>query len=212
MKKTAGFLLLSTVLVLCGCQAIFTYSPLSGLKRDPATMTPAQRITYAQDALASGDPAAMKAAYEAIKNDTSSTAQYTAAQLGIELSGIPTVLREIASNPSSVTTQLNTISAFIASHNLDPNYMVAAAAQLAAAEAAGATLTTMDYAMETMGQLLGLTGGTWNISGLPPGTGAAMVANPASPISKALANVSSLPSGDPLKDFITQLSSYVGGI
>ena len=141
----AAAALSAAALLLGSCQAMFTYSPLSGLKRPPSSMTPAQRLTYAQDALASGNTADMKAAYDAIKNDSGASAQYTTAQLGIQLSGVPQVLVQIAADPSTVTSQLNTIDAFITSHGLDPTYMVAAAAQLAAAQAAGATLSTMDY-------------------------------------------------------------------
>jgi hypothetical protein len=210
MRKTAGFVLLASLIVLGGCQAIFTYSPFSGLRRPPSSMTPAQRLTYAQDALASGDAAAMKSAYDAIKNDSGSDAQYTAAQLGIELSGVPTVLREIASDPSTVTTQLNTISAFIAAHNLDPTYMVAAAAQLSAAQAAGATLTEMDMAMGAMGILLGgAQGAAWDVTTLH---GTAAQASSLAFLAPAVMQVASLPAGDPLKDFITQLNSYIGSI
>jgi hypothetical protein len=209
MRKAAVFLVPALVLLLAGCQAIFTFSPLSGLKRDPSTMSPEQRLTYAQDALASGDTAAMQKAYDAIKNDTSGQAQYTAAQLGIEISGVPTILREIASDPSTVTTQLNAIDSFITSHNLDPNFMVAAAGQLINAAAAGVPLTTMDYAMGAMGIMLGgakSLNGNWNFSGLG-GTGAQLVA--VAFLAPAVSNVVSLPSGDPLKDFITQLNNYI---
>ena len=151
MRKSAGSLILAMLTLLGGCQALFTFSPLSGLKRDPADMSPEQRLAYAHDALASGDHDAMLAAYNAILGDTSADAQYTSAQLGIELSGVTQVLLDCANDPSIITAQLNTIDAFITAHNLDPNYMVAAAAQLAAAAAVGAVLSTMDYAMGSMG-------------------------------------------------------------
>jgi hypothetical protein len=191
---------------------MFTYSPLSGLRRPPSSMTPAQRLTYAQDALASGDTAAMTEAYEAILNDPGADAQYTAAQLGIELSGVPDLLVEIAGDPSTVTAQLDTINAFITEHNLDPNFMVAAANQLIAAEALGATLTTMDRAMGAMGLMLGgaqaLHGiGNWDFAGLggSPDQAAAVFF-----LAPAVAEVASLPSGDPMKDFITELNTYIG--
>jgi hypothetical protein len=206
MRKTVSFLLLAAVFVLGGCQAIFTFSPLSGLQRDPSSMPPGQRLEYAKQALASGDTTAMKKAYDAIKNDSSADAQYTAAQLGIELSGIPTALLDAVSNSGNLTNDLNTINNFIAAHNLDPNYMVAAAVQLAAAKAAGAVLTTMDYAMEAMGQVLSFTGGTWNIPGVPGGTGVT-VAN--GDFHNAVTNVVSLPAGDPLKVFINDLDFYL---
>ena len=203
MRKAAVFLVPFLVMLIGGCQAIFTFSPLSGLQRDPSTLSPEQRLTYAQDALASGDPAAMKKAYDAIKNDTRGTAQYTTAQLGIELSGVPTVLRQIASDPSTVTTQLNAIDQFIADNHLDPTYMAAAAVQLQNAAAAGVTLAPMDYAMGSMGILLGgehTLYGDWKVSNIVVG------GNPGGPAVKAsaltflgFANVPPLPAG-PLND------------
>jgi len=208
----AATALSAAALLLGSCQAMFTYSPLSGLQRPPSSMTPAQRLTYAQDALASGNTADMKAAYDAIKNDSGASAQYATAQLGIQLSGVPQVLVQVAANPSTVTSQLNTVQGFITSHGLDPTYMVAAAAQLAAAQAAGATLTTMDYAMGAMGLLLGAaytdSGSTsYDITAGNSGKAAATAF-----LAPAVANVASLSSGDPLNQFITQLNSFIGGL
>ena len=214
-------LLPAAVLVFGGCQAIFTYSPVSGLQRPPSSMTPGQRLTYAQDALASGDTAAMKSAYDAIKNDTSAAAEYTTAQLGIELSGVPTVLRDLANDPSTISSQLNTIDAFITSHNLDPVLMVAAAGQLQNALAGGATLSTMDYAMGAMGLLLGdafvNSPGSWDVTPANITNGerdAAGSGPPGTPgfLFQAVANVASLPPGDSLKTFITQLDSFISGL
>ncbi len=209
-RHTLLVLLSAAVLAFGGCQAMFTYSPLSGLQRPPSSMTPAQRLTYAQDALASGDTAAMKSAYDAIKNDTSADAQYTASELGIEISGVPTLLIKVASDPSTVTTQLNTISTFIADNNLDPTYIVAAAGQLSAAQAGGVTLTDMDMAMGAMGILLGgARGANWDITTL---TGTQAKTDAIAFLAPAVANVASLPSGDFMKDFITQLNTYINSI
>jgi hypothetical protein len=209
MRKTVVFLVPALVTLLVGCQAIFTFSPLSGLKRDPSTMSPEQRLTYAQDALASGDPAAMQKAYDAIKNDTGGPAQYTTAQLGIELSGVPTVFRDLANNPGNVSAQLGTLNAYIAAHNLDPALMVAAAGQLVNAAAAGVTLTTMDYIMGSMGMMLGYAYAattTWNVS---PAT----VSHANAVIAKTfldLANVGSLASNDPLLTLFQNYDTYLG--
>jgi hypothetical protein len=210
MRKTAGLLLLALLILLSGCQAIFTYSPLSGLKRDPANMTPAQRLTYAQDALASGDPATMKTAYDAIVNDTSGPAQYTAAQLGVELSGVPTVLRDLANNPSDVSNQLSTLDQFITSHGLQPAYMVAAAAQLTAAAAAGQTLTTMDYVMGSMGLMLGSAHAATGTYDVKPTTVNHTDAGTARTfLAPAMTNVASLSSGDPLRTLVQDYDNYL---
>jgi hypothetical protein len=210
-RQTLLVLFAAVLAALGGCQAMFTYSPLIGLQRPPSSMTPAQRITYAQDALASGDTAAMTAAYQAIMNDPSADAQYTVAQLGIELSGVPDLLVKIAGDPSTVTTQLNSINTFITDNHLDPNFMVAAAGQLIAAAAAGATLTTMDRAMGAMGLMLGgakVLNGNWDFTGLGTSGSPAQVAAVAF-LAPAVADVASLPSGDPMKDFITHLNTYI---
>src|ERR1700690_1173027 len=87
-----SLLILLVLVVLSGCQNIFTYTPLKGLQRDPSTLSAPQRLVYAQDALASGDKGAMLAAYNAIKNDTSPDAVHLTAELGIELSGVPALI------------------------------------------------------------------------------------------------------------------------
>ena len=43
---------LAMVVLMTGCQAIFTYSPLSFLQRDPSKMSLDQRINFAEQALA----------------------------------------------------------------------------------------------------------------------------------------------------------------
>jgi hypothetical protein len=209
MRKAAVFLVPALVTLLVGCQAIFTFSPLSGLQRDPSTMSPEQRLTYAQDALASGDTAAMQKAYNAIKNDSGGPAQYTTAQLGIELSGVPTVFRDLANTPGNVSAQLSVLDSFIAAHNLQPALMVTAAGQLLNAAAAGITLTTMDYIMGSMGMMLGYafaSSGTWNVA-------PANVSHANAVIAKTfldMANVGSLASNDPLLTLFQDYDTYLG--
>ena len=200
----------AAVLLFGGCQAIFTWSPLSGLQQNPSDMTPAQRLTYAQDALASGDKDTMKTAYDAIKDDTSADAQYTAAQLGIELSGVPQVLRDIATDTSTVNHQLNTINDYITAHHLDPTYMVAAVPQLEAAAAAGIALTNTDHAMGAMGLLLGgamSSRGDWNVVAGNPEKGDALTF-----LQPAVDDVSSLSSDDPQRQFIESLHDFIAGL
>lgn len=205
----------SAALLLAACQAMFTYTPLSGLKRPPASMTPAQRLTYAADALASGNTDDMKAAYDAIKSDSGAQAQYLTAQLGIELSGIPTLLVQVASDPSSgnTTTQLNDVSTFVTTHNLNPQYIVDAAAQLTAAQTDGANLKPTDQVMGAIGCLLGGAQGktpAWDVTQLAPGDAA--VTNAKVFIDAAMADVATLSSGDPLYQFVSALNTYIYGI
>ena len=86
-----GALVFSVLIVLIGCQAVFTFSPVSFLQRDPSKLSLDQKKTYAEDALASGDSDAMLAAYNAIKDDatgsTDGELNLLAAKLAMELSG-----------------------------------------------------------------------------------------------------------------------------
>ena len=59
---------------LVGCQAVFTFSPMGFLQRDPSRLPLAQKMTYAENALASGDDQTMLDAYNAIKNDAAGSA------------------------------------------------------------------------------------------------------------------------------------------
>ena len=90
----AGFFL-----ILTGCEAVFTYSPLSFLQRDHADLSDEQQIVWAEEALASGDTEAMKEGYDAIKElavDSSDAEEtYLAANLAMELSGAPELLNDI---------------------------------------------------------------------------------------------------------------------
>jgi hypothetical protein len=94
---------LVVLMLLGGCQALFTYTPLKGLQRDPASLSAEQKLVYAQDALASGDKSAMQAAYNAIKADTGNDASHLAAELGIELSGVPGLIDSAVTDESLVT-------------------------------------------------------------------------------------------------------------
>jgi hypothetical protein len=129
---------------------------------------------------------------------------YTTAQLGIELSGVPTLLREIADNTSSLTTQLDDIDTFIAVHGLDPNYMVDAGNRLQTLQAAGAPLTTMDYVMGAMGLVLESTSGSWDVQTNGHKTAAqALLGN---------ADVSSLATDDPLRKLVEEFDLYLTGL
>ncbi len=152
-------LLVTGLLPLTGCEAIFTSSPFTALQRKPSDLSPEQRITYAQDALASGDPAAMQTALDAIKNDTSSTAVYTAAELEIELSGLPALVASVVGNlsdPSAVAGGATSVDAFLAAHpEVQPAMLIDAGARLQGLDTAGAVLTDSDRILGAIGLALG---------------------------------------------------------
>ncbi len=155
------------VLALVGCQEIFTYTPLSGLRRDPASLTPAQRLQAARDALQSGDAAAMKAAYDAIKGDKSNDASYTAAQLGIELSGIGGLITNVLNGTVSLATTPgnNSIGNYVtATAGVDPSYLKDAGTRLSTLSNASYPLTTNDRLMGAVGLALNAAGPTYNLT------------------------------------------------
>jgi hypothetical protein len=158
-RRGALLALLAGLLAFSGCQQIFTYTPFAGLRRDPATLSPAQRLTYAQDALASGDKAAMAKAYEALKADTSPDASYTTAQLGIELSGVSELLSGMVDG--SIPMASATIPDFLAAHpELSPAYLIDAANRLQTLTGDGYTLSTNDRVMGSVGLALEATQNT----------------------------------------------------
>jgi hypothetical protein len=205
LRPAASLAVLAAVGLLAGCEAIFTFSPVAALQRAPSSLTPEGRITYGQDALASGDKAAMADAWEALKNDTSTDALYTTAQLGIELSGVPGLLLEVVSDPAALTT--SNISAFIADHGLDPSFLVDAAARLTAVDA-DVELTPTDYAMGALGILLGGTGGTWDVST----ASASSVTDATAFFGNAVSGAASLDPTDPLRMFVDSFNSYLTGL
>ena len=95
IRRSASILAVTGVALLAllaGCQAVFTYSPLSFLQRDPANLPPEQQVSWAEQALASGDPQAMAQAYELVKDDPDQA--YLAASLAAELSGVTQALAD----------------------------------------------------------------------------------------------------------------------
>ncbi len=101
MKRVFSLLVLSALLslLLAACQAVFTYSPLSFLQRDPANLPLEQKMEWARAALAGGDTEAIEKAYDALKDDASGStdAELTllTATLAMNLSGLPNLAFEM---------------------------------------------------------------------------------------------------------------------
>lgn len=108
MKRTSSLLSICSVVALAAlvvsCQQIFTYSPLKnipGLVPSPKDMTPAQQVSYGEQALASGDSTAMKTAFDALQQTLANTAnpspqtQVLAAQLAFGGSGATAVVNQL---------------------------------------------------------------------------------------------------------------------
>ncbi|HYW83278.1 MAG TPA: hypothetical protein VFB30_08480 [Spirochaetia bacterium] len=161
--------ILLVLVILTGCQDIFTYTPLKGLQRDPSTLSAQQRLVYAQDALASGDKNAMLAAYNAIKNDTSPDAVHLTAELGIELSGVPALINDAITNESTLTGSGTTIADYIAAHpGTDPALMIAGGQSIEALAAAGYDVTTNDRLLGAIGLAMAASQSQGYNLGTPP--------------------------------------------
>ncbi|MGA2973981.1 MAG: hypothetical protein ABSF77_01580 [Spirochaetia bacterium] len=205
------FLLLA-VLGLGGCEAIFTYTPLAGLQRPPSSLSAAEKLTYAQNALASGDKNAMLEAYDAIQNDSSPEAQYLAAQLGIEISGVPEFILKVASGAVSLPASgdPSVITSFITdTAGVDPDYLIAAAAILS--QTSAADLTTMDYVYGGLGMALDAAqqpDGTYDFTNIPP--------DKQSELSDAKAfvqeAVTAMSPDDPAYSFLSSYNTYMQAI
>ena len=155
--RRSGVLTLAVCVAGClaSCQAVFTFSPLSFLQRDPAALSEAQQLEYAQTALESGDAEAIQAAYDAIREAALSSddplLQYTAAQLALELSGVGDVftglLGSLGEGDAAGGLELSA-DVFAA---LDMDLLAEAAGLLEGAEADGASLTATDYFVGAVG-------------------------------------------------------------
>ena len=201
-QAPVSLLILFILMLLAGCQDIFTYTPLKGLQRDPSTLSSEQRLVYAQDALASGDKAAMLAAYNAIKTDTSADAVHLTAELGIELSGVPGLINDAITNQSALTGSGTTVADYIAAHpGTDPALMIAGGQSISALAGAGYPVTANDRLLGAIGLALNAAqtvNSSYDLSGVP-------VANP--DIAAAVLLIAPLvASGD---TFATSLNTYL---
>ena len=64
MKKIILLLIIVSVLLIISCQAVFTFSPISFLKRDITTLNKESQIFFAENALISGDLEEIKESIE----------------------------------------------------------------------------------------------------------------------------------------------------
>ena len=224
-KESIVFLFLLSVAVIfivSGCQAVFTYSPLSFLQRDPSTLSADAQKTYAEDALASGDAEAIAKAYDAIKalladNPTDPELNLLAAKLGVEVSGVPGLINQIIQGELDLSgpNALSDVSDFINSGSVDPQAMIDAGTYYQAAESSG-ELTSTDYILGSLGILLGAaseaSGSTTDLSSLEtPGTWDAAAQSGAQVAVDFLnTGIEGLAADDPARDILTGFSDYLG--
>jgi len=121
-----ALLLVFLLLLLASCEQMFTYSPLSWAQRDPADLSDAQKIAYAESVLGSGDTDAMADAYDAIKDSSDPDTQLLASQLAIGASGLNEAIQDaladfdsLESGTASINDYLNTIDDVMLQNAID---------------------------------------------------------------------------------------------
>lgn len=129
--------------IFTGCQNVFTFSPFSGLQRDPSNMSPEQKKQYALDALSSGDAESMGEAYDAIAelladDPDNGELHLLAADLGIGASGVGDLMNSI--DPESGSQDMNSLL-----EGLDTEMLAGVDDHVAAAENAGETPSDSQY-------------------------------------------------------------------
>ena len=149
------------ILIFSSCQAVFTYSPLSFLQRDPSTLSAEEKVAYAENALSSGDAESMKKAYNALKdlladNPDDPSLNELAAKLAVELSGVPTLIEGIVSGDIDLSGSSagSDIAGFLSQEGVSPEYMEEAAQYYVTASENGADLDPTDYIMGSVGLLI----------------------------------------------------------
>ncbi len=129
--------------IFTGCQNVFTFSPFSGLQRDPSNMSPEQKKQYALDALSSGDAESMGEAYDAIADlladdPDNGELHLLAADLAIGASGVGDLMNSI--DPESGSPDMDSLL-----EGLDTDMLTGVDDHVAAAENAGETPSDSQY-------------------------------------------------------------------
>jgi len=145
-------LLLTASLVMISCQEVFTYSLFEGMQRDFSSLPKEQKISYAEDVLASGDAAAMAEIYDEIAAMAADDPELylLAADLAMGASGITGVIDDVLSAEDPSTLDYADVLA-----SVDMTMMSYVADNVIAAEAAGLTgITEEQYATAAGAEIL----------------------------------------------------------
>lgn len=111
-KLYIGALLGLIVVLMSGCQEVFTYSPLENLARDPANLSTEQQVTYAETVLSSGTSEEIEAAFEVITaqledNPDDPELNLLAADLAIAGSGLDDAINTALATPALLSGELS---------------------------------------------------------------------------------------------------------
>ncbi|WP_455381622.1 hypothetical protein [Salinispira pacifica] len=165
--------------LLAGCEKFFTTNLLSGLRRNPADMSPEQQIQYAQEALGSGDAAAMKSAFDALTAGGVSGMSTEQKVLAVQCAN---GAQDIQSEVSKIAEQWNTDQAAAnasidaLAQNVDSNMAATTVTLLNSLSTSTPGITADDYALAAITQGLlavkaNIAAGNGGVSTLqPPGS------------------------------------------
>lgn len=155
-----GLVAIAAAGLLASCQAVFTFSPLSFLRRDPSTLSVAQQVEFAASALGSGDAEALAEAYAAIEAAAAADPldpdlQYLAAQLALEMSGVGGVFETLLAGGGDLVIDATVWE------GINQDLLADAGLYLQTADTLDADLTSTDYLVGAVGLLVaGAVAGT----------------------------------------------------
>lgn len=156
MWRSPLFLLCAGILI--SCEGVFTTSIVEWAQRDPSQLNQAQKINFAQEALASGDKDSMKKAYDALKDTSDPSLQPLAAELAVGAAGVKdalsTVFGKVAAGSSEEEIKAALQEAFESFSDKDLTLIEEASALLASAESGGGTITADQYFITGVGLLV----------------------------------------------------------
>lgn len=145
-------------LVLCffatvtGCESVFTYSPIAGLRRDTANLDPEEQAAIAAEAISAGDTEALNELLADLRDSGDPAVLSVATDVAIALSGVPALVTEVGATMLSVDTEdpaaleeaLTSVTAAIES-TVNTDAVEDVVTLIEQTEAAGGTPTSEQY-------------------------------------------------------------------
>jgi hypothetical protein len=176
----------AVLLLAVSCESVFTTSPLAFLQRDPANLSPAEQVTYGEDALASGDPEKMGEAYAALKDTDDPDTQLLAADLALGAAELEASVAEAVADLSAGGDPETVLEETLSGFSQDDLERLAGAADLIDAADDSVQPTAEQYAFAAVGLI-------------------AVAADEAGDVN----SLDSLSAGDPGYDQVQQAQSFL---
>ena len=147
-----------TIAAFSSCEALFSTNLLSGAQRDPSSLSQEQKVTYAQDALASGDEASMKKAYDALSGTSDNSLKPLVAELALGAAGVTSAMTNILDdivNSADETAIEAAINQLLSEFTAGDVVLIASGSTLiSSAESAGVAVSSNQYLIAGVGMLI----------------------------------------------------------